>query len=91
VQVQAAQVRQRARAGTLNAALPDRDLDALVDATPDARALLGRAVDTLMLSARAARRVLKVARTVADLEEEPRVLPRMVAEALGYRDTREPR
>jgi magnesium chelatase family protein len=78
--------RQRLRSGAVNAELADRDLDALVDATPDARALLGRAVEKLKLSARAARRVLKVARTLADLEGERRVPPAMVAEALGYRD-----
>ncbi len=78
--------RQRARSGAVNADLPDRDLDAQVDATPDARALLGRAVEKLMLSARAARPVLKVARTIADLEGERRVPPANVAEALGYRE-----
>jgi magnesium chelatase family protein len=78
--------RQRSRAGSPNAELPDRDLDALVAATPDGRALLGRAVAKLTLSARAARRVLKVARTIADLDGEPRVSPAMIAEALGYRD-----
>jgi magnesium chelatase family protein len=57
-----------------------------VDATPEARALLGRAVERLGLSARAARRVLKVARTLADLAEERRTGPAAVAEALGYRD-----
>jgi magnesium chelatase family protein len=38
--------------------------------TPDARALLARAVDGLGLSARGAHRVLRVARTVADLAGE---------------------
>ena len=40
---------------------PTQAFDALVDATPEARALLGRAVEGLGLSARAARRVLRVA------------------------------
>jgi len=71
-------------AGT-NAALPDAGLDEAVDATPEARTLLGRAVDRLGLSARAARRVLRVARTVADLSGEARVHEAAVAEALGYR------
>jgi magnesium chelatase family protein len=84
-----ARARQRDRSGGTNAELPDRDLDARIDATADARALLGRAVERLALSARAARRVLKVARTVADLADERRVGPEPVAEALGYRDARE--
>ncbi|MGI9589756.1 MAG: YifB family Mg chelatase-like AAA ATPase, partial [Myxococcota bacterium] len=81
-----ARERQRARAGALNAALPDRKLVPRIDATPEARALLGRAVEKLALSARAARRTLKVARTVADLEGLAEVTPAAVAEALGYRD-----
>ena len=43
-------------------------------------------MERLGLSARAARRVLKVARTLADLAEERRTGPAAVAEALGYRD-----
>ena len=85
-QVARARERQRTRAGALNAGLPDRKLAARIDATPEARALLGRAVEKLALSARAAQRTLKVARTVADLEGLARVTPATVAEALGYRD-----
>jgi magnesium chelatase family protein len=69
-----------------NAEIPDEAVDQLVDATPEARALLGRAVEGLGLSARAARRMLRVARTIADLEGEKRTGPRAIAEALGYRD-----
>jgi magnesium chelatase family protein len=68
-----------------NAEIPDAGLDALVDAHPEARALVGRAVDGLGLSARAARRVLRMARTIADLAGERRVGPEAVAEALSYR------
>jgi magnesium chelatase family protein len=88
--VVAARSRQAVRlAGTgalTNAALPDGRLDALVGATPEARALLGRAVERLRLSARAARRVLRVARTIADLADEERVGPPALAEALDYRE-----
>jgi magnesium chelatase family protein len=73
--------------GRTNAEIPDATLDALVDAHPEARALLGRAVDGLGLSARAARRVLRVARTIADLADERRVGPGALAEALAYRSS----
>ena len=83
--VMAARARQLARGVSSNARLPDRDLDCRVDATSEARALLGRAVDGFGLSARAARRVLRVARTIADLAGETRTGPAAIAEALGYR------
>ena len=57
-------------------------------ATPDALALLGRAVDGLRLSARAARRVLPVARTVADLADEEKTDGTAIAEALQLRIAR---
>jgi magnesium chelatase family protein len=69
-----------------NAEIPDAGLDAAVLATPEARSLLGRAVERLGLSARAARRTLRVARTIADLAGEVRTAAPAVAEALGYRD-----
>ncbi len=69
-----------------NAEIPDAVLDTLVCATPQARRLLGRAVDRLGLTARGARRVLRVARTIADLAEAERVETDAVAEALTYRE-----
>jgi len=68
-----------------NAEIPDGPLDDLVRATPEARELLGEALERLALSARAARRLLRVARTAADLEGARDVTPPNVAEALGYR------
>jgi magnesium chelatase family protein len=52
------------------------------------RALLGRAAERLRLSARGYHRVLRVARTLADLEGAPVVARRHVAEALSYRRMR---
>lgn len=56
-------------------------------AEPDAQSLemLRQAMDRLSLSARAYSRILKVARTIADLEGAPRVQSLHVAEAIGYR------
>jgi len=69
-----------------NAEIPDAELEEAVSATREARSLLGRAVERLALSARAARRTLRVARTIADLAGEARTGAPAVAEALGYRD-----
>ena len=57
----------------------------MVHADEGALALLGRAVQRLPLSARAARRVLRVARTLADLNATERTDREAVAEALQMR------
>jgi len=56
-------------------------------ATPDAegQAMLGRAADRFNLSARGYHRVLRVARTIADLDHSADVRAPHVAEALSYR------
>ena len=51
----------------------------------EAEELLRRAVSTFGLSARAYNRVLKVSRTVADLEGSSLILAHHIAEALSYR------
>jgi magnesium chelatase family protein len=48
-------------------------------------ALLQSAVHSLNLSARAYDRILKVARTIADLEEAPRIEAPHLQEAISYR------
>jgi magnesium chelatase family protein len=68
-----------------NAEIPDTSLDSDVAATRAALDLLGDAVDKLGLSARAARRALKVARTIADLSGEETTGVEAMAEALSYR------
>ena len=83
--VEAARARQLARAGKVNALLGTRDLErdaALDDAS---RALLLAAMNRLGLSARAYHRVLKVARTIADLAGVDAITVPQVAEALRYR------
>jgi magnesium chelatase family protein len=49
------------------------------------QAMLERAIDRLGLSARAYTRILKVARTIADLQREENITSAHVAEAIGYR------
>lgn len=57
-------------------------------AEPDAAGinLLRTAMERLSLSARAYNRILKVARTIADLEASQQVLSHHLAEAIGYRN-----
>jgi magnesium chelatase family protein len=57
-------------------------------AAPEAAGLqlLGTAMERLSLSARAYERILKVSRTIADLDDSPHVLPVHLAEAINYRN-----
>lgn len=51
----------------------------------DCTFLMEQAFDNLKFSARAHDRILKVARTIADLEASPEILPQHIAEAISYR------
>jgi magnesium chelatase family protein len=51
----------------------------------EAQRLLEMAMERLGLSARAYHRILKIARTIADLEAEPQIAPAHLAEAIQYR------
>jgi magnesium chelatase family protein len=86
--VETARRRQRMRYGhdeACNARAPGRWLDAHAGLEPTARALLANAAERLHLSARAFHRVLRVARTIADLDGASGVGSPHVAEALAYR------
>jgi len=80
-----ARERQIGRAGKTNAALTPKELERDCVLDEATRQLLGTALTRLSLSARAYHRVLKVARTIADLAGAPAVSMAHVAEALRYR------
>ena len=75
----------RLRGVTCNAYAPGRWIDANAGVSTLAREFLQTAANALSLSARGYHRVLKVARTVADLDGVPSVEREHVAEALRYR------
>jgi magnesium chelatase family protein len=52
----------------------------------ESQRLLEMAIDKLGFSARAYTRILKVARTIADLEDENHIRSNHVAEAVQYRN-----
>ena len=73
------------RAGKPNQRLSVGDLRTHCALAPGSRRLLARAMETLHLSARARDRVLRVARTIADLAQSERIDDEHVAEAIGFR------
>ncbi len=83
--VAAAREVQLTRGGVPNAALAGRKLRAMCALGGDAEALFSRAIDRMGLSGRGHDRVLRVARTIADLAGEEDIAVEHVAEALNYR------
>jgi magnesium chelatase family protein len=68
-----------------NAQMSPRHIRAFCDLSPDCERLLERAMTQQGLTARAHDRILKVARTIADLEASAALEPKHIAEAIQYR------
>jgi magnesium chelatase family protein len=69
----------------LNSRMTTRQLRKHCELNAEGRGLLQNAMDGLGLSARAHDRILRVARTVADLEGSSSIQPEHLVEAIGYR------
>jgi magnesium chelatase family protein len=76
---------QTRRQGVCNSRLANAEVERHCRPDPVGRALLERAMEKFRLSARAYHRILRVARTLADLGEEPSIRERHVSEALSLR------
>ena len=87
--INARKIQQRRFAGCegtfCNAQMKPREQSLYCGLDADGNAILKTAMEKLGLSARAYDRILKVSRTIADLEESEKILTHHVAEAVHYR------
>ena len=68
-----------------NARMSAKDIRHHCSVDPEGARLLEKAINKLGLSARAYTRILKVSRTIADLESSEAIRPAHIAEAIQYR------
>ncbi|WP_025739207.1 YifB family Mg chelatase-like AAA ATPase [Salinivibrio socompensis] len=83
--VAAARERMLVRQGKVNALLSNREMEQYCQLAQTDAAFLEQALHRLGLSVRAYHRIIKVARTIADLAEAESISRPHLAEALGYR------
>ena len=77
---------QLSRQGCGNAQLGGKALHQVCELGESEKNFLAKAIDNLQLSARAYDRILRVARTIADIGAEHKISTEHISEALGYRN-----
>ena len=83
--VNTAYSKQIKRSGKANAELSSKEVDQYCPLNAQDIKLLDQAMDHLKLSARAYHRILKLARTIADLDEADNIAGKHLSEAISYR------
>ncbi|MGF1548454.1 MAG: YifB family Mg chelatase-like AAA ATPase [Thiotrichales bacterium] len=83
--IESSRARQLRRLGKPNADMNNREVETYCQLTPSDQALLDQVMARFRLSARAYHRILKVARTIADLADAEQIATAHLSEALSYR------
>ena len=86
--LKAREIQQKRFAGSgifTNAEMSSKQLETFCPLGEPCKELLERLIDKLGLSARAYTRIIKIARTIADLADSPDIRPEHLAEAASYR------
>jgi magnesium chelatase family protein len=76
---------QLGRQGKINSLLSSKELDKVCNLDDDSKKMLSLAIEKLGLSARGYYKILKVARTIADLEDSQDIPKLAIQEAISYR------
>ena len=90
--IKAREIQRKRYEGTnieVNAHMSHRDIETFAELSEEGKELLDSAFTTLHLSLRSYDRIIKVARTIADLETSDCIEPHHIAEALSYRQVQE--
>ncbi len=79
----AARALQYKRAGKTNSLLSNKE----ITISPECQNIMGQAMESMSLTARGYYRIIKVARTIADLSQNEEILPDHIMEALSFRSS----
>lgn len=69
----------------MNAKMSSRDIENLIQLSPETKKILNDSAERLALSARAYHKIIKLARSIADLKEQENISTEDILEALQYR------
>ena len=84
-EIQKSRFAQEAEKVFCNSAMSNRMVEKYCPLSPECKVLLERLIEQMGLSARACTRIIKLARTIADLAESADIKPNHLSEAAGYR------
>jgi magnesium chelatase family protein len=68
-----------------NSEMTSKQTDELINLTPESEAFIKKILEKNIISGRGYYRILKIAQTIADLEESEKIKPEYIAEAFSYR------
>jgi len=84
-EIQAKRFQEVGRKIKTNSEMSARDIATFLEISAEVKDILNRSAKTLDLSARSYHKIIKLARTIADLDSSPEISPSHILEAISYR------